>query len=81
MVTLFETKKVVNVPLHQICLGHAIFENPIKIFWYVQSWSITFCLKYPANEAVAFILTSDSESNDSFGDESSLEPSDIYDSE
>ena len=43
--------------------------------------SITFCLKYPANEAVALILTSDSESNDSFGDESSLEPSDIYDSE
>ena len=38
--------------------------------------------KYSANEALAtFILATDSESNDSFGDESSLEPSDRYDSE
>ena len=38
--------------------------------------------KYSANEALAiFILASDSESNDSFGDESSLECSDRYDSE
>ena len=38
--------------------------------------------KYSANEAVAtFILTSDNESNDSFGDESSLESSDMYYSE
>ena len=38
--------------------------------------------KYSANEALAiFILASDSESNDSFGDESSLESSDRYDSE
>ena len=31
--------------------------------------------KYSANEALAFILASDSESNDSFGDESGLESS------
>ena len=38
--------------------------------------------KYSANEALPiFILASDSESNDSFGDESSLETSDRYDSE
>ena len=38
--------------------------------------------KYSAKEALAtFILASDSESNDSFGDESSLESSDRYDSE
>ena len=37
--------------------------------------------KYSTNEAVAFILASDSESNHLFGDESSLELSDIYDSE
>ena len=38
--------------------------------------------KYSANEALAtFILASNSESNDSFGDESSLESSDRYDSE
>ena len=29
--------------------------------------------KYSANEALAFILASDSDSNDSFGDESSLD--------
>ena len=38
--------------------------------------------KYSAHEVLAtFILASDSESNDSFGDESSLESSDRYDSE
>ena len=38
--------------------------------------------KYSANEALAtFILVSDNESNDSFGDESSLKSSDRYDSE
>ena len=38
--------------------------------------------KYSANEAlVTFILASDSESNDSFGDESSLQCSDRYNSE
>ena len=38
--------------------------------------------KYSANEALAtFILASNSESNDSFGDESSIESSDRYDSE
>ena len=38
--------------------------------------------KYSANEALAtFILALDSESNDSFGNESSLESSDRYDSE
>ena len=38
--------------------------------------------KYSANEALTtFILASDSESNDSFGDESNLEISDRYDSE
>ena len=38
--------------------------------------------KYSANEALAtLILASDSEINDSFGDESSLESSDRYDSE
>ena len=38
--------------------------------------------KYLANEVQAiFILASDSESNDSFGDESSLESSDRYDSQ
>ena len=31
--------------------------------------------KYSANEALAFILASDSDSNDSFGDESSLDSS------
>ena len=37
---------------------------------------------YSANEALAtFILASDSESNDSFGDESSLESSGRHDSE
>ena len=36
--------------------------------------------KYSANEALAtFILASNSESNDSFGDESNLESSDRYD--
>ena len=35
--------------------------------------------KYSAYEAAAFILTSDSESNDAFGDESSLESLDSYD--
>ena len=37
--------------------------------------------KYSANEALAFILASDSDSNDSFGDESSLDSSDSHDSE
>ena len=38
--------------------------------------------KYSANGALAtFILVSDNESNDSFGDESSLKSSDRYDSE
>ena len=38
--------------------------------------------KYSANEALAtFILASDSESDDSFGDRSTLESSDRYDSE
>ena len=38
--------------------------------------------KYSANEALAtFILASNSESNDSFGDESSIESSDRYDSQ
>ena len=38
--------------------------------------------KYSANDAlVTFILASDSESNDSFGDESSLQCSDRYNSE
>ena len=38
--------------------------------------------KYSNNKAQAiFILASDSESNDLFGDESSLESSDRYDSE
>ena len=38
--------------------------------------------KYSANEALAtVILAFDSESNDSFGNESSLESSDRYDSE
>ena len=36
--------------------------------------------KYSANEALAFILASDSDSNDSFGDESSLDSSDSHDS-
>ena len=35
--------------------------------------------KYSANEAIGtFILASDSKSNDSFGDESSLESTDRY---
>ena len=38
-------------------------------------------LKYSANEALAFILASDSDSNDSFGNESSLDSSDSHDSE
>ena len=37
--------------------------------------------KYSANEALAFILASDSDSNDSFGDESSLDSSNSHDSE
>ena len=37
--------------------------------------------KYSANEALALILASDSESNYPFDDESSLESSDSYDSE
>ena len=37
--------------------------------------------KYSANEALAFILASDSDSNDSLGDESSLDSSDSHDSE
>ena len=37
--------------------------------------------KYSANEALAFILASDSDSNDSFGNESSLDSSDSHDSE
>ena len=37
--------------------------------------------KYSANETLAFILASDSDSSDLFGDESSLDPSDIHDSE
>ena len=38
--------------------------------------------KYSANEVLAtFVLASDSESNDSFGDESRLESSVKYDSE
>ena len=37
--------------------------------------------KYSANEALAFILVSDSDSSDSFGDESSLDSSDSHDSE
>ena len=37
--------------------------------------------KYSANETLAFILASHSDSNDLFGDESSLDPSDIHDSE
>ena len=36
---------------------------------------------YLANEALAFILASDSDSNDSFGDESSLDSSNCHDSE
>ena len=43
---------------------------------------MSVALKYSANEALAtFILASDSESNDSFGDESSLETSGRYDPE
>ena len=43
---------------------------------------VSVALKYSANEALAtFILASDSESNDSFGDASSLETSDRYDPE
>ena len=37
--------------------------------------------EYSGNEALAFILASDSDSNDSFGDESSLDSSDSHDSE
>ena len=37
--------------------------------------------KYSANEALAFVLASDSDSNDSFGDESSLDSSNSHDSE
>ena len=37
--------------------------------------------KCSANDALAFILASDSDSNDSFGDESSLDSSDSHDSE
>ena len=37
--------------------------------------------KYSANEALPFILASDSDSNDSLGDESSLDSSDSHDSE
>ena len=37
--------------------------------------------KYSANEALAFILASDSDSNDSFGDKSILDSSDSHDSE
>ena len=37
--------------------------------------------KYSANEALAFILASDSDSNDQFGDESSLDSSNSHDSE
>ena len=38
--------------------------------------------KYSANEVLAiFVLASDSESNDSFGDESRLESSSRYDAE
>ena len=43
---------------------------------------VSVARKYSANEALAtFILASDSESNDSSGDESSLEFSDRHDSE
>ena len=38
-------------------------------------------LKYSANEALAFSLASDSDSNDSFHDESSLDSSNSHDSE
>ena len=37
--------------------------------------------KYSANEALAFILAFGSDSNDSFGDESSLDSSNSHDSE
>ena len=36
--------------------------------------------KYSANEALAFVLASDSDSNDAFGDESSLDFSKSHDS-
>ena len=37
--------------------------------------------KYSANEALAFILSSDRDSSDSFGGESSLDSSNSHDSE
>ena len=47
--------------------------------YFSNIWKI--CWKNSANEALAFILVSDSNSNDSFGDESSLDSSNSHDSE
>ena len=59
----------------QKLLKKAYFQNLLKTM-------VAVAHKYSANEALTtFILASDSESNDSFGDESSLEISDRYDSE
>ena len=62
-----------NFPYHKMLLKH--LQNLLKTM-------VSVALKYSANEALAtFILASDSESNDSFGDASSLETSDRYDPE
>ena len=62
-----------NFPYHKMLLKH--LQNLLKTM-------VSVALKYSANEALAtFILASDSESNDSFGDESSLETSGRYDPE
>ena len=55
---------------------------PLKHLKNLLKAMVSVAHKYSANEALAtFILASDSESNDSFGDRSTLESSDRYDSE
>ena len=62
-----------SFPYHKTLLKH--LQNLLKTI-------VSVAHKYSANETLAtFILASDNESNDSFRDESSLESSDMYDSE
>ena len=69
----FSIKVFDSFSYHKMLLKH--LQNLLKTM-------VSVAHKYSANEALAtFILATDSESNDSFGDESSLEPSDRYDSE
>ena len=69
----FSIKVFDSFSYHKMLLKH--LQNLLKTM-------VSVAHKYSANEALAtFVLATDSESNDSFGDESSLEPSDRYDSE